>query len=549
MKRNASKDREDNNSVTDKFERKEKFVKGKKHKQSKVSRDIGGSPKYNDVNWYVPSDRLLRDSCSLSYNNPLGNSLRVTEYSDFTMGGTYSDTANLDTAVPGIMAIHSIPSVGYSKDNYSPISLAAKALYARVRKDNAGAKNYDPADLIKYIIALDSAISLFGFASRVYGCMRLYSAYNRYWPKAVIKACNVDFDDLLAHIADFRYYLNAYALKVNSLFMPSTINIVPRHFFMYSGIWKDSDVDKSQLFIHVPDAIYQYDESVTPSRLIPIDVCDRTTTAELKFQDIIDLMNTITNALTASEDIGIISGDLMKAFGSGGAFLLNEVPVDFEVMPVYNEIVLAQIQATKFMGRLERASTYITESVAQDDTLGAILCTPFNTDAYALPNVAHPVNFYFNEVTPEHTMEATRLMAFGVRNVTQGEGGNYVVQNTFDVVGSEFPLYFEVWYNASSNGAPIRLTVAASQAEFVNYYKATSANDSDLLLSALSTFDHCPLVDRIVWNAATGGTSFAQPWAHFDYANYTIVNRPMVRKMHETAFLGLFGIDSLTKNF
>lgn len=520
---------------------------GKSSRTSEETRRVGGTPKYNDVHWYIPSDRLLRDSSSLSYNNPLGNSLRVTEYSDTSMGGTYTNLANLDTAIPGIMAIHSIPGVGFSNNNYSPISLAAKSLYARVRKDNSGSKNYDPADLIKYLVALDSAICLFGFFSRMYGVLRLYSAYNRYWPKAVITACNIDFDDMLRHIADARYYLNAYALKINSLFMPSNMNIVSRHFFMYSGLWKDSNVEKSQLYVHVPDAVYQYDEQTTPSRLSPMFVGDATNQPNpITFNDMVDMLDTLANALLASEDIGIISGDMMKAFGAGNAFKLAEIPVDFAATPVYDEMVLAQIQATKFMSRLSVDALRITESVSQDDNAGAILCTPMNTDAAALPNIAHPLNFYQDEVTPEMTMEASRLQAFGIRQVIEDSGGNYVVQNTFDVVGSEFPLYFRILYNV--NGSPTFLDISGTS-EFTNYIVTGDANKIDSLYTAASAFDHCPLLDRITWSATTGTVGFVQPFAHFDYATYTIVNRAMVRKMHETAFLALFGIDTLTEKF
>lgn len=518
-----------------------------KGKDAANVRHVGGSPKYNDVHWYVPSDRLLRDSSSLSYNNPLGNSLRISEYSDFTMGGAYTNVPNLDTAIPGIMAIHSIPGVGFSNNNYSPISLAAKSLYARVRKDNSGAKNYDPADLIKYIVSLDSAICLFGFFSRMYGVLRLYSAYNRYWPKAVIAACNIDFDDMLRHIADARYYLNSYALKINSLFMPSSMNIVSRHFFMYSGLWKDANVEKCQLYVHVPDAVYQYDENVTPSRLSPMFVADKTNQSTLiKFNDMVDMLDTLANALLASEDIGIISGDMMKAFGAGNAFKLAEIPVDFTAMPVYDEMVLAQIQATKFMGRIGVDSIRITESTSQDDNAGAILCTPMNTAVEALPNIAHPLNFYQDEVTPEMTMEASRLQAFGIRQVLEGSDGNFKVQNTFDVVGSEFPLYFVIYYNV--NGTPTELVVE-NTTEIMNYVLISNAVYVDTLYTAISSFDHAPLVDRVSWNSTTGATNFNQPFAHFDYATYTIVNRPIVRKMHETAFLALFGIDTLTEKF
>lgn len=523
-----------------------KGKKSKRFRKRKGDRQVGGSPKYNDVRWYVPSDRLLRDSSSLSYNNPLGNSLRVTEYSDLTMGGTYTNLNNLDTAIPGIMAIHSVPGVGFSNSNYSPISLAAKSLYARVRKDNAGAKNYDPADLIKYIVSLDSAICTFGFFARMYGTLRLYSAYNRYWPKAVLEACNIDFDDMCMHIADIRYYLNAYALKINSLFMPSNMNIVSRHFFMYSGIWKDSEVEKCQLYVHVPEMVYQYDENTTPARLTPIAVAKRSGT-KITFSSMVNLLDTLANALLASEDIGIISGDLMKAFGAGNAFKLQEIPVDFTVIPVHDEMVLAQIQAIKFTGNLELSSLYITESTAQDDTAGAILCTPMSKNVEALPNIAHPINFYRDEVTPENTMEASRLMAFGVRVVAEGSGGNFEVTNTFDVIGSEIPLYFELIYNV--NGTPTVFAISGGRTTFVNYLVTTNLAAVDSLTAALSSFDHAPLIDVVGWNQVTGATDFIQPWAHFDYANYTIVNRPMVRKMHETAFLALFGIDTLTEKF
>lgn len=57
--------------------------------------------------------------------------------------------------------------------------------------------------------------------------------------------------------------------------------------------------------------------------------------------------NTIIASLQTSEDIGTMSGDILKAFGENAMFKLESIAEDFSVTPIYSQEVLSQINSAK----------------------------------------------------------------------------------------------------------------------------------------------------------------------------------------------------------
>lgn len=105
----------------------------------------------------------MRDVASLSYNTPLGKAGRLPD----RVGPTLDQTA-----IPGIAAIHYVPTIGTSgTTEASAANIAAKNIYAYVRYANSGARNYEAVDLMMYLMACDSAYMLYAHMCGIYSAL------------------------------------------------------------------------------------------------------------------------------------------------------------------------------------------------------------------------------------------------------------------------------------------------------------------------------------------------------------------------------------------
>lgn len=539
----------------EKMSDKRKFKKGnskdpktRKFEKDGSSRDFEKSPRTNDLSWYTINDQLLRDAGSLSFNNPLGNTTRISELSEFGSGINYYTNAMLDKAIPGLMAIEYVPTIGPSTDNYSPINIAARSLFSNVRKVQSGRWNYEPADLMKYILALDSCYMMYAHLCRIYGAAKVYSVVNRYWPDAVLKASHVDRNDVIYHLSDLRYYINTLAHRLNTLCAPSGIKLFDRHFFMNVGIWKDADYDKAQLYMFVPRFIYKYEEMNTtnvPAELIPLKLDGSNATANNLYtvQDLINMTETLVNSLMASEDIGVISGDLYKAYGLGGSHALNSIDENFEVYPVFDPIVLSQIHNTRFLGGVDDDVTKhkIIELTSQDGQAGALVQTfdiPLVTNLQSpIQGIAHVLDFDLDldQINPGIVMEGTRLTVLG----TVYTDGQNVTRCNMDVYGSELPIRGIVYGFNNRNEIVEVSSVYSGSYNFNALYAMALATE---------TFNMHPLIfgtqvtDETYKITTVDFVSAGAPPIFFDINNYTIVGKTALRKLHEVAMLALLNM-------
>lgn len=530
------------------FKRKVKSTtKVREYKESRPTDDFDKSPRTNDLSWYTINDQLLRDAGSYSFNNPLGNTTRISELTEFSSDITYDPSAVLDRAVPGVMAIEYVPTIGPSSDNYSPINIAARSLFSMVRKTQSGKWNYEAPDLMKYIVALDSLYMMYAYLCRVYGVAKVYSVVNRYWPDAILTANHVDRDDVISHLSDLRYYINTLAHRLNTLCAPSGIKLFDRHFFMNVGVWKDANYDKAQLYVFVPKFLYKYEEfntSSAPAELVPLlmDGSNASKNNKYTVQELISMTETLVQSLMASEDIGVISGDLFKAYGVANSHNVATIDENFEVYPVYDSVVLHQIHNTRFLGAInDDVSTHkIRELTSQDGNAGALVQSfdiPLATHMIApVQNLAHVLDFDLDiaEINPGWVMEATRLTALGkVYNSSD------VTRVNLDVYGSEIAIQAIIY--TISNGGVVKVAEVRSGTMNGNQLQDHSC--------ALSPFNLHPMLfatkvtvdkDQIT-KLNYIASSNTQPLV-YDINNYTVIGKTGLRKLHEVAMLALLNM-------
>lgn len=323
----------------------------------------------NDPRWYSTTPQLVKDYASFPYGIPVGQLLQ-----------TGDETVD-QYSVPGVMSLEFVPCVGWADSENAPINVAMRQVYTFVRKNNSGGANYEAADLMKYLIAMDSCYTYLAWMRRLYGLLQSYSYVNRYWPEAIIKSMGIDPVSLQSNMADLRGYINIFASKVSSMAIPATMPYMLRHTWMVSDVYTDANVEKAQVYLYTPVALYQYTEgsgTAAQSSLVlkPMPGTVNVGSAYVfstagpnqyaTFNNIVSYGNELLNPLIASQDSNNMSGDIKKAF-EGNVVKAMGVTDDYSVLPKFNEEVLTQIMNCTPVGYVELLSPTLHEQTGLNE--------------------------------------------------------------------------------------------------------------------------------------------------------------------------------------
>lgn len=494
----------------------------------------------NDAAWYTKNPSLMRDVASFSFNNPLGSPFRIAD--EIVLSST--ETISAETgSLPGLMAFRTVMTPGVSTSAQSPVNMAAQNVYSYVRHENSGSRNYDSPDLMLYLLAMDSLYAAWNWMKRIYGTVASYNQLNYYMPRAYLLANNVDFYDIQQHLADFRGYLNKAAAQIVSFCVPATMNFVVRHSWMFSNIYKDSDTAKAQQYMFVPSVFYQFDETSKPKGgiLTPIPVTygvDISNPTLFKFSDLVAMLDGMINALNYSEDMAIMSGDILKAYGDGSLVKLSAIDPEYTVMPVYNTEVLSQIENIKMLPMT--VDNLDSLNIGQNPNTNFISYNPIFNTSNPMVRQGCFINMHKENVTPEEMMVATRLSAIG----TSGNDSSYGLYTS----GSEF-ITIGIIYTFTDGSGPsspvsyIGLDLTARSFTNVIAFDPTSKPNSlasAVTLSQYLNFDWAPHVMLLISSGGTGNSYYAGYATDFDM--YTFVSKSNMEAMNTAALLSEFDI-------
>nr|AVX53379.1 putative capsid [Marmot picobirnavirus] len=485
----------------------------------------------NDASWYAINPQLLNDAGQLSFNNPLGVGLP---------GVVNGDPNSTLMFTPGVCKLHFMPGVGYSEDNSSALNLAARRIYTFIRHANSGSANYDSPDLMMYLLAVNSAYMTYVQCVRAYGIANVYSMYNRYLPDALLRAAGFDPEDVRLNLANFRYGINIAAAKLGQLAVPNTMSYFKRSAWLVNNVYADSSTAKSQLYVLATDAWYTLEETASnKGTSLQIQGVD-TTQKGLKVADWLNRLNTQIAKLVESEEIGIMAGDILKAYGANALMVAPAISEDYVVTPVYNEEVLTQINNCILL----QGSPFVSGSkwnlpsfnITQNPDTGAILYQPYFTWGGQWDNPVNyrkPITIRSNMPTPADIMVASRGMIGG----------------TVDTSGGETPALLSVRQMGTevfTNGVIFKYNSSheLTTQTFTSYEEPTQ--DRFLIYADLSKFAWAPPVFLL----SGGDTSaFTVAGVLQDWNNVTTIGVPELAKLHETALLSMFNVPSMSSDF
>ena len=567
----------------------------------KQTRDSSQRAKVNDWTWYAADKTAVVAAASLPYTWPTGNRLDL---------GSFGGPIN-DSSVPGIMAIAIDPQVGFAQDVNDPVNIASRNIYSFVRHANSGHSNYDSPDLMLYLLAMDSCYSYLEFIKRAYATARIYNPVNKYYPQALVEAMGVDFNSVMTNLADLNFAINTLAVKLGAMCVPATMPYVLRHQWMYQGVYADGQSPRGQVYMYVPRSFFKFKRDPSSQagmleRIYLRSENERNGVVSYTVHDIMDhvkKLDDMINAVLGEEDHGIMSGDILKAYGAENVIHVAGAEINATTVPVYSAEVLTQIQNATLIGP---CSGDITQTVAIDtgylvskpafrhffvplkDTsagdpgLNALFCDRF-------------ITFDFDGIQPENTMVATRLTAIAARDSYDNESHTFRV----DCCGSETAAYAQIFYYdwssgtanlvstplmtasvcfAVANGAPYasgdlqsaidNLITKATQApgkSDMTYFNAAlkgitdaiagTISNTQLFIAMLSKFRQHPYVGLSAYAGlqvnttidlfTLGGTSDSYKPMNgqmFDLNNYAIVDERNLANMSQTAMLSEFAV-------
>lgn len=483
----------------------------------------------NDPAWYASNAELLRDAASISFPYAVGT--------PFNLKGSLnvSNFEILQRSAPGVMAIHYRSVPGVSTDAVSPINVAARNLYSYVRHANSGSANYDSPDLMLYFLAMDSIYAWYAELCRAYGVARTYSMRNKYMPTQYLKALGFDPTDIIQNLANLRYYINLLCVKIGALAVPSNSSYMARHIWMNTHLFADAPGTRYQTYAYVPEGYYQFDEMTYETggalifKLKP-DIA-------MKFSDIVAYSEELLNPILASEDMGIMSGDILKAFGSN-IVTLSPIAEDYAVGPEYTMEVLSQIHNTRLIGVVNAED----DDIHQDVNRGTLIYQP-HIKISNLDTLEQILDMDDEFPDPGKVMVATRNMAVIER-----------YQNTayLKYAGSDICTYASLHY-AYNNGGDIAfdaidLTTDTSfilgltsidSEEFMNFMNTIS------VVSLLEQFDHHPAITFSVRGQDAEGYTICTFGRMADTTNATVISDDVLRKLHETAIMSQFNVPNM----
>jgi hypothetical protein len=494
-----------------------------------------GQSSSNNPEWYAADPAILRDAASFPFSWPTGQ----TTTHDLTLYEENSFKEPPYAHVPGIISLRTAPTIGWAERATDPINVASQALYSFVRHANSGHFNYDAPDLMLYVLGMASNYSFLVWCQRLYGYALTYDQRNRYIGDELIRVNGVDSKSIHNNLANFRFWINTLIAKMASFAVPATLSIFSRMSFMYSDYYIEGTSIKEQLYQYVPDGFHKF--IIDSSDKGRLDYVEMDKSKLMTYEDIVNFGNDLFGSIWDQEDFGIMSGDILKAYGNAIIKLVS-IPETYQIAPKFDSIVLTQMKNALILDAapadISQSDDGLLVSILTPDNYQVLNKTYFGTDTVIdsgsfvhLNNIRlamlkdwKTLTIDMDEPTPDVIMESTRLM-YGY-DAHKGElhtGSEYVRSMVVtwdygkDMVVNQLNVYSWVQLDASANWGK--------------------------LMAVMKNFHYMPRL--YAWNNYK--ESHGQLEEYFDLDNFAVLDNSDIEKLHTAAVINMYAVPSVGK--
>ena len=477
----------------------------------------------NDPMWYAPSEEIGKAMASIPFNRFPGMPIDL-------VGGdaAYADLSG--KSIPGTLALDYCISVGSNITATSAINIAARQLYTFVRHANSGHSNYESSDLIMYLLAMDEVYTAWLEAKRIYEVAGSFSYSNRNIPDTILAALKANGDDIRKNYASFRGRLNLLAKQISSMAVPNIYTAMSRHAILASLVLTDSTDKKAQFYVATRAYGHKFDATAsTGGKLTTYQVADNRTADQIitEIQEMLD-------KILPDEDMNIISGDILKAFGNDNLYVLREIPEEAACTPVFDEGILMQFknaltcQAIMQNLDIEQQNNLVTTNlykVTASSIAGQLAVGPKIF-------VARGANADWKEI-----LESTRFMTGAVR--APNEKDMYL-----QAFGTEVCLNFRIHYIFYGGPKPVskKITFESYEGDYFisgdeDWTEMTSLEN----IAQYTKFKYAPIVYFYSYSNEQPNAIVNQFKGFIgELDNFTVIDGPTRAKLHDVAVMGEF---------
>lgn len=522
---------------------------GKHTGQDKVAEQIARDAckgNANDISWYARNPELLKSAGSIPFASILGKDPFMQEQ------------------IPGIMSCVWHESIGTES---SPLAAnqAKDSMYSYMVHANSRNYNYTAADLMIMCLAGANVFSALATIMRVYGLAKYYTEENAYLPEAILASIGFNLTDVRNNLSTMWFAINNLIAQTRQIWIPTEMPLTERWFWLNSNVYTDAPGARSQIYIFSQNEYYIYNETKmnTGSALTVANYINSDgATVEYRLSSILEaksgpnyvtveqflqMIQSMIDALVASQDRGIIYGDILNAWGKDKIFALSPITSDYVVAPQYNAEVLTQIENMQYSrtgspnGIIQNEETiYQSYNTTAKTIADAVTAAGIGKNGAIAPH--RVMNFHTEgQPTPESVMIASRL-ALGA-----------IVPRKFTVIpqtGSS-PLVGVYALVPSCSGSEqinsIYITKLSRNRKPVVTRVAYGGMDGNTNFEALMAFDWHPF--DYTFEGVSATTSWVEnqspstlDYAYGDYSNYTVYDDSILKKLHDTALFSEFGV-------
>nr|QUS52692.1 capsid protein [Mute swan feces associated picobirnavirus B] len=485
--------------------------------------------------WYDKDPQLLKDTGTFSFNGFAGTNIAFTNKNKLNVPGV----AILDY-------VHGIPTDG---DTGDIINVAARNFYSDVRKYNSGGANYDPNDMMLYLLAINEFYVLYMNVARAIGLTFSWDVYSKYQPKFLVEALGFSYDDISSRPSQWRALLNGARARLAHYATPKSMMFFDRQAKICSMVVRDSANRKAQYLAYRPYIYRVFADTERGSELHAKEYPYTGSSPKLAtLEDMRKIFNEVIDAISGSDTTGNISGDIRKAFDPGEFWELPIINGDYITVPNTDYGVLSQMENAQLVGGpLSLSDLNMTEDNGLNKS--TIVYKP-KVSKTVVGGVVNPyINARTDDTNPYYIADVTRMKAFARREAS--DGGLYV-----DICGTEFitsiTVFNKYWQMQVGSGVagakfakPEGITEDVYQLVNGDIKVPELTRDEGMLVSRLiymwATFNWLPTL----WlGISEEADKPAEYYPLFDIDNYTVINDTELQALHETIALSLFGVES-----
>lgn len=367
----------------------------------------------NPIEFWNKVTELYNDATEISFARILGDVYNV--------GGSGSNISNY--AIPGVLTIDFLPTVGNGGQYNDALNRAFDRLYAYIYERYTGAIQFQKNEVAMQVLSLASVAFLIGHIKRGMKTLTSYSDINHNLPRLLWEAEGFDpaaFDTQVGRLPELREKVNNTILAYNALAMPDFTDIFARWYALVSNVYCDDRSVDSQITIFRPCGYYIFEEAHEESgTAIPSALRYRSIPLTLNSIDsYLACIDGLIQSIRNSSFFGLVNGALLRSFPTNRV-QITPINTGEYLTPIYAENINMQIQnaiVNEWTG--EELATYSGTSsydIEHDPVNDIIKCEPIVQNV-SIKQTGHINGWFLNLfdgiVDKAHIMEATRLMPF-----------------------------------------------------------------------------------------------------------------------------------------